>query len=147
VCLDIDFECLRNIEPLLDDVSYFYADELPGRPAVGILGSTPAHPLTRWCQERIPDLWPWQAGRILEETGPLFLGRAVIGYLGEGRLIPFADPLSGREAGNKLVPSGKPPLHAFHPWVVYPYFLGQEWVPEDHPDAYAVHHWQRNWDW
>lgn len=147
VYVDIDFECLRNIEPLLAGVSYFYGEELPGRPALGILGSTPGHPFSRWCQERIPDLWPWQPGRILDETGPDFFARAVESYLGEHSRAAVIDPLSGAEAGSKLIPGGRPSLHAFQRWVVYPYYLGEDWVPEDHPNAYAAHHWQKNWDW
>lgn len=147
VYVDVDFECLRSIEPLLGDVSYFYGEELPGRPALGILGSRPGHPFPRWCQERIPELWPWQPGRVLQETGPDFFGRAVRSYLGEHSRVPIVDPLSGAEAGSKLIPHGRPPLHAFQRWVVYPYYLGEAWVPADHPNAYAVHHWQKNWDW
>ena len=146
VYIDTDFECLRDIGPLLTGVSYFFAEELPGRPAIGILGSVADHPFSCWCLERIPDLWPWQPGGILQETGPDFFGRAVRSYLGEHSRAPHTDPLTGREAGCKLVPADKPPLHALHRWVFYPYYLGERWVPEDHPDAYAVHHWQRDWE-
>ena len=147
VYIDIDFECLRNIEPLLDGVPYFYGEEVPGRVAHGILGSVPGHPFTRWCQERIPELFPWQRGRILEETGPEFFGRAIAAYVEGCSRLPHTDPRSGREAAKCLAPDDRPPIYAFHPWVVYPYYLGERWVPEDHPDAYAAHHWQKNWDW
>lgn len=145
VYIDVDFECLKSIEPLLHGVAYFYGEELPGRPGTAILGSVPNHPFVQWCLERIPDRWPWNRGHILDETGPDFFARALAGYLGQYESIPFADPLSGMEAGKVLVPRGKPCLHALHPWVVYPYSWNDQWRPEDHPDAYAVHHWHRNW--
>jgi len=146
VCVDIDFECLKNIEPLLDEVEYFYGEESPGTAGTAILASTPGHLFTRWCLERIPERWPWTPGHILEETGPAFFARAVSAYVGQCSAVSHIDPLSGREAGKKLVPSDRPPLHVFHPWVLYPYWLGEPWKPEEHPDAYAVHHWQKNWE-
>ena len=145
VYLDTDFECLRNIEPLLSGATYFYADELPGMPSIGILGCTPRHEFARWCLDRVPERWPWKEGEILNETGPGFFRRAIVEYLGERQAIPLFDPLSRRAAGNMLVPNGKPRLQAFHPWVFYPYYLGEDWVPEAHTDAYAVHHWHKSW--
>ena len=145
VYIDVDFECLRNIEPLVDEASYFYADQLPGTPGIGILGSTPNHPFTRWCLKWIPERWPWQPGHILAETGPAFFRRAVLRYMGNHVAVPLVDPLSGRLAGNKLVAEWGPPLHALLPWVVYPYYMGNKWIPAEHADAYAAHHWHGDW--
>jgi len=146
VYIDIDYECLRNIEPLLEGVSYFYGEELSDRPGISILGCVAGHPFSRFCQLRIREHWPWQ-GSILQETGPDFYGRAVRSYLGEHVRVPHVDPLSHKQAGSRLIPTNGLPLHAFEPWVLYPYYLGETWVSQDHPDAYAVHHWQKNWDW
>jgi mannosyltransferase OCH1-like enzyme len=146
VYIDIDYECLRNIEPLLEGVSYFYGEELPGRPALGIIGCVAGHPFSRSCQLLIRERWPWQPGKILEETGPDFYKRAVQSYLGECARIPHIDPLSHRYAGRKFFPACGLPLYEFQPWVLYPYYLGEAWKPQDHPDAYAVHHWQKNWE-
>ncbi len=147
VYVDIDFECLRSLDSLLQGVTYFFGEELPGRPGLAILGSSPGHPFTRWCMKLIPGRFPWQRGRILEETGPDFYARAIKSYSDGCSRQAFADPSTGREAGCALAPPGRPALHMFHPWVFYPYYLGAKWVPSDHPDAYAVHHWQKNWDW
>ncbi len=146
VYIDIDYECLRNIEPLLEGVSYFYGEELPGRPGTSILGCVAGHPFSRVCQLQIRERWPWQPGKILDETGPDFYKRAVQSYLGEHARVPHTDPLSHRQAGSKLVSACGFPLYEFQPWVLYPYYLGETWAPQDHPDAYAVHHWQKNWD-
>jgi mannosyltransferase OCH1-like enzyme len=146
VYIDIDFECLRNIEPLLSGVSYFFGEELPGRPAIGILGSVAGHPFSQWCLDRLPERWPWQPGRILYETGPDFFAHAVQSYLGEHTREARMDPGAGRAAGDMLASPGVPPLLAFQRWVFYPYYLGERWLREEHPDAYAVHHWQKNWE-
>ena len=127
-------------------MSYFYGEEKPGRPAVGILGCVAGHPFSRWCQLRIRERWPWHPGMILDETGPDFYARAIRSSLGEHARKPFIDPASQREAGSKLIASCGLSMHAFHPWVMYPYYLGESWVPAEHPDAYAIHHWQGNWE-
>lgn len=143
---DTDFEPLRNLDDLVRGADYFYADECAERPAIGILGSTPGHPFARWCVDRIPERFPWGPNGILEETGPHFFARAVFDYLAEFDQEPFADPRTGRRAGNRLIPrSGRAPIHSLLPWTVYPYYLNEAWVPADHPDAYAVHHWDKNW--
>ena len=146
VYLDVDFECLQNIEPLLANVSYFYADQRPGQPNIAIMGSIPGHPFTHCCLERLPELWPWRRGHILEETGPDFYRRAIVAYIGRAEHVPCFDPRSGRAVGTQLIPRNQPALWAFHPWAFYPYFLHQPWNRADHPDAYAVHHWEKNWE-
>jgi hypothetical protein len=146
VYLDVDFECLQNLEPLLDGVEYIYGDQRPGEPNIALLGSTPGHPFARWCVDRLPQRWPWRKGQILEETGPAFFRRAAVDYFRDGRLEPLIDPRSGRVAGNRLAPPDQPSLWALHPWVLYPYYQGEAWRPALHPDSYAVHHWQKNWE-
>jgi len=142
---DVDFDCLQNLEPLLDGVGYFYGEERPGEPAIGLLGSTPGHPFASRCVDRIPEGWPWRTGGILEETGPLFFRRTLLDYAGDAARRPFEDPRTGQVAGDRLEPPDGPPLWALRQWVVYPYYLGETWRPSDHPDAYAVHHWQKSW--
>jgi len=146
VYIDVDFECFRPIEPLLEGVGYFYGDEREGRAGTAILGCTPGHPFARWCLERLPEHWPWTQGSILEETGPVFFERAVASYAADAAEEPLADPLTGRHAGTRLMPPQRPPLHVFAPWVFFPYWCGETWRPEDHTDSYAAHHWQKNWE-
>ncbi len=148
VYADVDFECLRCMGPLLDGVGYLYGDQTPGNPNIALLASAPGHPFARLCVERLPERWPWRKGQILEETGPEFFRRTILDYIGDRRLHPFTDPRSGRVAGNRLDPQRKdrPPLWALHPWVIYPYYMGESWRPALHPDAYAVHHWQKTWE-
>jgi len=146
VYIDIDFECLKNIEPLLEDVSYFYGEELAARPALGIFGCIAGHPFSHHCRVSIREGWPWRLGNILDETGPNFYRRALQSYLGDHAQVPQIDQISKRPSGLKLAPETGFPLHEFQPWVLYPYYLGESWTPEDHPDAYAVHHWQKNWE-
>src|SRR5918912_1772904 len=44
VYLDADFECLRNVEELLDGVTAFAGEEEPGQLASGVFGAVPGHP-------------------------------------------------------------------------------------------------------
>ena len=76
VYVDTDFECLRSLEPLLDEVSFFCAYNDPGRVNNAIVGSVPGHPLLR---RAIAELRPRATyGPVDKEgTGPLFLTRLV----------------------------------------------------------------------
>jgi FkbM family methyltransferase len=146
VYIDVDFECLKNIEQLVADVTYFYGDQLPATPNISIIGCVPHHPFSQMCVARVSQKWPW-SGDILNETGPAFYRRIILDYLGNHMLSPVADPLTRLKAGNHLVPDNQSPsLTAYLEWVFYPYYMGESWRPEKCPYAYAVHHWERNWN-
>ncbi len=145
VYVDVDFECLRSIEPLIRGATYFYGHELPDRPNIALLGSVPGHEFARWCLQCLAETWPWAGTDIIEETGPLFFGRAIQKYLGHHTIAPHMDPRTGDLAGHWRHAEGKDPLLAFLPWVFYPYWCDSKWQPEKCPNAYAVHHWQKNW--
>jgi mannosyltransferase OCH1-like enzyme len=76
VYLDVDFECRRSIEPLLEGVSFFCAYNDPGRVNNAVIGSVPDHPLLA---RAIRELRPRETfGPVDKEgTGPLFLNRLV----------------------------------------------------------------------
>jgi mannosyltransferase OCH1-like enzyme len=76
VYVDVDFECLRSIEPLLPGVSFFCAYNDPGRVNNAIIGSAPGQPLVA---RAIRELRPRSTyGPVDKEgTGPLFLNRLV----------------------------------------------------------------------
>ncbi len=78
VYVDLDFECLRSIEPLLEGVELFCAYIDPGRVNNAIVGSIPGHPLL---ERGIRELRPREDyGPVDKEgTGPLFLNRLVAG--------------------------------------------------------------------
>ncbi len=76
VYVDVDFECLRSIEPLLDGVSFFCAYNDPGRVNNAIVGAVPGHPLLRRAIEELRPRTTY--GPVDKEgTGPLFLNRLV----------------------------------------------------------------------
>jgi mannosyltransferase OCH1-like enzyme len=79
VHVDTDFECLRSIEPLLDDVDFFTAYMEPTRTNHAILGAVPGHPIVdRALLEITPSdtFVPWDK----DTTGPLFFDRIVKEY-------------------------------------------------------------------
>lgn len=120
VYLDTDFEALRPIEPYIDDLDLFAAEEKPGLVANGIMGARKGHPfleaLIVGAEKSVadrPGLPSWRT------TGPEYLTRTSQARPGELGLIP---------------------TH-----LVYPYHhsqLGRDGSPgQIHPDAFAHHVW------
>ncbi len=125
VYLDTDFECLRNIEPLIDGKSAFaaYRENREGeRRSKGfgssIFGSVAGHPLLRELVEKLPAVDPRESLAL----GPNFFTRYAETY-------PDVAGLPAK-------------------WF-YPISWWQ--VSRDGPrqeafgDAYAVHHWSSKW--
>lgn len=73
VYVDTDFECIRPIEPLLDDVDFFTAYLKPGRVNNAIIGATPGHPIIGRALEELRPRREY--GYDKSAAGPLFLDR------------------------------------------------------------------------
>jgi inositol phosphorylceramide mannosyltransferase catalytic subunit len=73
---DCDFECLRPIEPLLDEVRFFAGYRKPGHLSNAILGATPHHPLV---DRALDQIRPRTTYGTLDKdgTGPTFLDRLI----------------------------------------------------------------------
>ncbi len=70
VYLDTDFECLRSIEPLIEDLDFFTAAVGKGRVNHAIIGAVPEHPiLDRALEEIRPGEF---RGYDKRRTGPIF---------------------------------------------------------------------------
>ena len=117
VYVDTDFECLRSLEPLIDDVGCFatkvYDDaKHPHFVANGIGGATPGHP----AMQRLLD-----AIRPAFELGDLFCVGPVL--------------------WTKLFKEA-PDVRLLEKRLFYPYSLKElEKSAGPFPEAYAVHHW------
>lgn len=120
VYLDTDFEALKPIEPYIDGLDLFAAEEKPGLIANGFMGARAGHPfldaLITGASQSVadrPGLPSWRT------TGPEYLTRTAQARPDELALIP---------------------TH-----LVYPYHhtkLGPDGTPgEIHPDAFAHHIW------
>ncbi len=74
VYVDVDFECLRPLDPLLEDVDFFAGYRKPRRPNNAILGSVPGHPVLA---QAIREIRPRTTYGPVDKkrTGPLFLRR------------------------------------------------------------------------
>jgi mannosyltransferase OCH1-like enzyme len=81
IYLDTDFECLRSLEPLLEDVEAFIASEEPDslkKLGVGILGATPGHPWMAELIERLPRAMETGWGNQ-HQAGPVFARSVTVG--------------------------------------------------------------------
>ena len=125
VYVDTDFECLRNIEPLLDGVGCFVAQQRDLDADFGkfcyvnnaLMGAIPGHPLFKDLVEllgqHMKSLPPDVPASYL--TGPHFL---------------------------TTVLQAHPDVKIFPACFFYPYTATERWRRhEKFPQAYAVHHW------
>jgi hypothetical protein len=78
VYVDIDFECLRSIEPLIHDARFFAADIETGRVNNALIGSVAGHPIL---DRALNELRPRSSyGYDKNAAGPLFLDRLLKDY-------------------------------------------------------------------
>jgi mannosyltransferase OCH1-like enzyme len=116
VYVDIDFECLRSLEPLLAEVEVFAALQMPERVSNAMLGAVPGHPLferaSREAALRIG------VGTIPTATGPRFFTELLKDF---------------------------PEVTLYGPEKFFPYLWTEEHRAHEHfPEAYAVHHWAKS---
>jgi mannosyltransferase OCH1-like enzyme len=118
VHVDTDFECLRSIEPLIENVELFIGYRKPDRVNGALMGSVPGHPLLERALDEIKPRTSYgmQMGagtaNNKDETGPAFLDQLLL---------------------------QQPGVTFFGPEVFYPR------TPDELENAYAVHHKARGW--
>lgn len=117
VWVDADFQCLRNIEELIDDCDIFCGEETPGGLSAGIWGATPKHPMI---------------GGLVE-----VFDRTIREQRARGQTQQY-----GTFWPQRWLWTGK--VKTFPPWVFYPYRWDQP-DPGSYGNAYAVHHWAATW--
>ena len=132
VYLDVDYECLRSLDPL----HYLYDFYIGIQPldsglvqlGIGIIGAAPGHPILNECIEHVKDGW---GNKQLEQkatarTGPIYCTKIFYAHANRASTCDIALPAS----------------------FFYP--LGSKeteckrlaWVQEG---AFAVHHWAKSW--
>ena len=79
VYVDIDMECLRPLDRLVENVDFFGTEIKPGRITNTVLGAAPRHPIL---DRALRDLRPQEAGARFDKasSGPLFLAAVVRHY-------------------------------------------------------------------
>jgi mannosyltransferase OCH1-like enzyme len=120
VYLDIDFECLRNIDPILVGVENFSCSEDGRSISIGIIGAEPNSIYMERCISALPE----RVGvtNTAVETGPGLLTRVLLcdGLADDFTLFP-------------------------QKWF-YPYDWNEPHRANEHfPQAYAVHRWAGSW--
>lgn len=120
VYIDTDFECLRNIEPLLEGVQAFAAVSDPGVVAIGIFGAERGHSLLADVIARLPSSSRHKRYlSIADQTGPVLFTSVVARH---------------------------PETVLFEANLFYPYNWREKWRKgQEFPNAYAVHHWAASW--
>lgn len=106
VYVDTDFECVRSIEPLLDEVPLFAAETRPGRVNNAIVGSVAGHPIL---DRALDELRPREFhGYDKDATGPDFLNRILQGEEGVTLMAPelFYPKESGAKEGAYAIHHG-----------------------------------------
>jgi len=80
VYVDADFESLKPIDGLLEGIDFFVAYIGPGRPAHGLMGATPRHPVI---ERALREIRPVSThGYDKAATGPPFFNRILADYPG-----------------------------------------------------------------
>lgn len=157
--VDTDFVCLRSIEPIIDGLDLFAAEEKPGLIANGLIGATPGHPFILdmiagipGAVRRRPSALPWR------QVGPQYLTDMARRSPGVLSLIPRE--LVYPYHHTQLLPDGSPPPIAddvvcHHVWasirrsvsVIIPFRAGdpyreqnRDWVVEFYRTFYPS--WQ-----
>jgi hypothetical protein len=120
VYIDTDFECLRNIEPILNNVACFVGMQCPDVANNAIIGAVPGHAFIRDLVVHIPARARVMSGGLsIRQSGPYYL----------------TERLRGRRD-----------VTVFPASVFYPYQWHERWRRHEHfPSAYGVHHWSLSW--
>lgn len=132
--VDTDFECLANIEFIIQDIPQFSAYSWNNIMAIGLLGSTRHNCYYKHIIDNIPHFYnnhntiqydpsyhyiQNEATEIMFKTGPYFFTQVL---------------------------KDKPSFIVFFKDYFYPYFCNEEYLGAEHyPNAYAIHHWHFTW--
>jgi mannosyltransferase OCH1-like enzyme len=120
IYIDCDFECLKNIEPLLHNINAFSARQDDYIIATGIMGCTPGHPAFRTLVHCMTDNIELNRNHLLTcQAGPVYITEFLQGVRG---VIIFSKEI-------------------FYPY----YYTEMHRKGEEFPEAYAVHHWAGSW--
>jgi hypothetical protein len=117
IYIDTDFECQKNLEPLLDGVECFVAIERENLANNAIIGAIPGHPFVADLVESLKDsvLSLPNDDPAIVQSGPYYLTEILRRH---------------------------PEVTVFPAKFFYPYQWNERWRKYDEfPDAYAVHHW------
>jgi hypothetical protein len=140
VYIDTDFDALKPLGDLFDDINAFFADEGPNTPSIGILGCIPGDPFYRHLIEVLPRSYREHPGDV-HKTGPPFFAREIDRFFGADRYIRNLGRVwehISRDLANRM--------YGFESRFFFPYGYGEQHRRHElFPDAFAVHHWAHSW--
>ncbi len=117
IYVDTDFECLKNLEPLLEGVECFVAWQRDGLANNAIIGAVPSHPFLQDLVDSLDEhiLANSRSSLSIMQSGPYYLTGVLERH---------------------------PEVTVFPASQFYPYEWHERWRRyERFTDAYAVHHW------
>jgi mannosyltransferase OCH1-like enzyme len=118
VYLDVDFECLGQLDPFLDR-EVLLARERPDSVAPGIMGSVAGHPFFKAMLDRQEEFICSHPGEAIHQTGPCYLTAMYESWTPKFKIVD-------------------------DPHVFYPFNWGEprniRW-----PETVAAHHWAGTW--
>jgi mannosyltransferase OCH1-like enzyme len=127
IYIDTDFQCLKPFWPLLSGISNFAGYEHAGSVNNALFGAAPGG---AWLTAAIEQLPAWAAAHASEwpptKTGPVFFTNIINQF---------------------------PEVVVYEPEKFYPWQCHERWgnptpfIAADHPNSWAVHHWDASWCW
>jgi len=133
---DTDFECLRPIHALVKNADLIWGEEKPGITSTGFIAAIPGlsvfQTFKKIAFERIAHNLPLPVC-----SGPPAFAAAITQHA--PRWNEVTDP-KGHIISVPALKASRLPAQ-----LIYPYYLGEPWKRELHPQAYAVHHWAASW--
>lgn len=121
IYIDTDFECYKNIEPLVNDLDIFTCGEREGIVGNAFIGGIPGHP-TWW---KIMDGWAKSMGANAQYPPTVRNG------------VVYLTKLLNKDDITIL------PSHLFFPTP--PGTITERDLGELYPECYAHHHWAASW--
>jgi hypothetical protein len=120
IYIDTDFECLQNVENLLQGIYCFVGLQTPELANNAIMGAIPHHPFIEKLVDGLSSrVSQFSQLRSIKQSGPYYL----------------TEQLRGRSD-----------VTIFPPALFYPYQWHERWRRyERFSGAYAVHHWSLSW--
>jgi mannosyltransferase OCH1-like enzyme len=121
VYIDTDFECVKNIEPLLHEVTCFAAWQDATTINNAILGAVPGHPLFADLIRGIPESVQRNAGKASPyQTGPYYMTPVILEQYPDVTLFPsqWFYPYPWSEAEQEPDTSEFPEAYAIHRWTL-----------------------------
>jgi len=133
IYVDVDCECLRNLEPLIENLDGFLASEDDYRICNCVIGAVPQHPFFKQLLDNLPAAFARDPNDVVAATGPGFLTDTFHAWVGH----KFKHPDCWEQPDLA-------PIRIFPPKIFYPVHYTKR-IYGELADAYSNHLWAMSW--